>query len=77
MGDRIIRVELVGSFACVLSLKLCKNGKGVIVWVYVGCNDVDFNNKVEGNKLLITKLKKKKMRWPQNFENLNRCGKWL
>jgi hypothetical protein len=49
-------VELVGSFAYVLNWKLCKNGEVALVWVYVGCDDVDFNNEIEGNILLITKI---------------------
>jgi len=40
---------------------LCKNGEGALVWVYAHCDDVDFNNKIKGNKSLITEEEQRKL----------------
>jgi hypothetical protein len=29
-----------------------------VVYVYVGCDDIDFNDKIEGNRLLAIKIEK-------------------
>ncbi len=29
-----------------------------MVYVYVGCDDIDFNNKIEGNRLLAMEIEK-------------------
>lgn len=65
MGDWIVRMELIGSSTCVLSWKLCENGERALVWVYAGCDDVDFSNKIKGNGNLFVKL---------NIHDLNHCS---
>ncbi len=32
--------------------------KGLWFWVYASCDDVDFSNKIEDNRLLISKIEK-------------------
>ncbi len=51
-GDRIIKVEFLGFVACVLSWRLCRSGKGVLSWAYEGSNEINFSNKIEGNRML-------------------------
>jgi len=51
-GDRIFRVEFLGFVACVLSRKLCHSGKGVLNWAYTRSNEINFNNKIKGNRML-------------------------
>ncbi len=55
VGDWIIRVELVSYYACVCCARM---EKGLWFWVYASCDDVDFSNKIEGNKLLISEIEK-------------------
>ncbi len=55
-GDQIVRLELFRSENHVLSWKLCRNGKGVLVWVFVGADDIQFNNKVNNNIIMALKI---------------------
>jgi hypothetical protein len=48
-GDRIIRVELFGAIACVLSWRLYRSGDGMLNWVYACVNDINFSARIEGN----------------------------
>jgi hypothetical protein len=51
-GDKIFRVEFLGFVACVLSWRLCRSRKGVLNWAYARSNEINFNNKIKGNRML-------------------------
>jgi hypothetical protein len=51
-GNRIIKVEFFGVVACVQSWKLCRNGDGMLSWVYAGVDDISFSSRIEGNRVL-------------------------
>jgi hypothetical protein len=42
-GDRIVRLKFSRSEGHVVSLKLYKNGEGVLVWLFASANDIQFN----------------------------------
>jgi hypothetical protein len=58
-GDRINRVEFLRFVACVLSWRLCHNGEGVLSWAYAGSNEINFNGKFEGNRMLEVEIEDK------------------
>jgi hypothetical protein len=50
-------LEFFGNEGHVLSWKLCRNGKGVLVWVFAGLDDIQFTNKVDNNRTMALKIK--------------------
>jgi hypothetical protein len=57
--DRIIRIELSRAVAYVLSWRLCKSGEGILSWVYVGANEINFNSRIKDNWVLVIESEKK------------------
>jgi hypothetical protein len=41
-GNWIVKLEFFGSEGYVLSYKLCRNGEGVLVWVFASVDDIQF-----------------------------------
>jgi hypothetical protein len=57
-GDRINRIDLLRVVACVLSWRLCKSGEGILSWVYVGANDINFNSRIKDKWVLVIEIEK-------------------
>ncbi len=57
-GDRIIRIDLSRTIDYVLSWRLCKSGERILSWVYVGANEINFNSKIEDNKVFVIEIEK-------------------
>jgi hypothetical protein len=55
-GDRIVRVELFGVTACVLSWRLCKSGDRILRWVYASVDEISFSIRIEGNQFLTIEI---------------------
>ncbi len=56
----IIKVEFLGSIACLLNYKFCCSGEGILNWVYARFNEINFSNKIEGNMMLAIKIEEER-----------------
>jgi len=50
----------------VLNWRICRSGNGILNWVYASANEINFNNKIEGNQVLAIEI--------ELYKNLRLCA---
>jgi hypothetical protein len=52
----IVKMEFSRVVTCVRSWKLCRNGDGILSWVYAHANEISFSSIIEGNWVLAIEI---------------------